>query len=115
VSLDDPTAQKGIEVYPQTIEALRRHTDLEDRERRKQFEADTHRRLLALELAMLENTKATREGNEVLQTFLALKGGIKVLGWLGKAAAWLAGLGAGGGVIYLVVYVVTHGKLPPSP
>lgn len=50
------------------------------------------------------NTVATLEGNrdarEILEIFQAVRGGLKVLGWLGTAFKWLAGIAAAAGGLW---------------
>lgn len=50
------------------------------------------------------------EMKEVVSTVAALKGGLKVLGWLGAAVKWITLVG---GPIYIAFYALTHGgKMP---
>lgn len=50
------------------------------------------------------NTQATLEGNrdarEILEIFQAVRGGLRVLGWLGTAAKWVAGIAAAVGGLW---------------
>ena len=83
------------------------------------FEA-MHARMGALETSLSENTKATLDGNrdarEVLEIFQAVKGGFRVLGWIGGAARWTTAIAGLGGLIYAGWYAITHnGQLPPKP
>ena len=61
----------------------------------------------------LENTEITRETKadtgEFLEIFKAMRGGFKVLGWLGTAAKWTASLGAALIGLYYAV------KMGPKP
>lgn len=73
-----------------------------------------------IERELRENTAATLEGNrdarEILEIFQAVKGGIRVLGWIGIAVRWVAGFGGAAMAIYGVWYAYTHnGQLPPKP
>jgi predicted nucleic acid-binding protein len=77
-------------------------------------------RMDAIERALKANTEATLEGNrdarEVLEIFQAVKGGIKVLGWIGVMVKWLAPLATLGVTAYSAFYAMTHGgQLPPKP
>ena len=71
-------------------------------------------RMDALDLAMKGNTAATLEGNrdvrELLEIFQAVKGGFKVLGWLGTAAKWVAALVGAAGAVYAAWHTATGGK-----
>ena len=56
--------------------------------------------------ALAENTAITKE---IKDAFDALKGGFKVLGWIGAAAKWVAAVVTAGGVLWALL----HGsKLP---
>ena len=77
-------------------------------------------RMDAIERALKANTEATLEGNrdarEVLEIFQAVKGGIKVLGWIGAMVKWLAPLATLCFAAYSAFYAMTHGgQLPPKP
>lgn len=67
-------------------------------------------RMAALEKALGANTEITREVRDLLD---ALKGGMKVLGWMGTGLKWLGAIAAAGMAIYTGVYMLTHGgELP---
>lgn len=57
----------------------------------------SEKRLARLEVAMQTNTQIIQtikvDTSEFLEVFKAMKGGFKVLGWLGAAAKWIATLG----------------------
>lgn len=77
-------------------------------------------RMDAIERGLRENTVATLEGNrdarEVLELFRAVKGGIRVLGWIGGAARWVGFIATAGTAIYAAWYAISHGgQLPPKP
>ena len=52
------------------------------------------------------NTATT---NEVRDLIAALKGGMKVLEWLGKAMRWIGGIAAACTAAYTLFYMATHG------
>lgn len=73
-----------------------------------------------IEEALRANTAATLDGNrdarEVLEIFQAVKGGIKVLGWIGGVARWAAPIATLAVAAYGAFYAITHGgQLPPKP
>lgn len=53
------------------------------------WRAESSRRMGLMETSIEENTTMT---SELLDIFKAVKGGFKVLGWLGAAAKWVAGI-----------------------
>lgn len=64
-------------------------------------------RITAVETGVKENTIITTtiaEGTtELLDLFKSVKGGFKVMGWLGGFAKWFAGIAAAFAAIYAVV------------
>lgn len=52
-----------------------------------------HRRVTSVEDALASNTKLTQsvgdDTRELLELFIAAKGGFKVMGWLGEGLKWL--------------------------
>ena len=64
-------------------------------------------RMTSVERGVQENTKLTSgiaEGTaELLDLFKSVKGGFKVMGWLGTFAKWLAGIAAAFAAIYAYV------------
>lgn len=64
-------------------------------------------RVGAVEVGMTENTKITssiaKDTNELLDLFKSVKGGFKVMGWLGQFAKWFAGIAAAFAAIYAYV------------
>ena len=68
-------------------------------------------RLRQLESSLSENTAITSEIRDLLT---AVKGGIRVLGWLGTGAKWLGAIAGAVAAIYTVAYMVTHGGRPPG-
>jgi hypothetical protein len=75
------------------------------KERRQQGE-----RMTQIEELLAENTQMTAQMLDVVK---AVKGGIRVLGWIGVAAKWLAGLAAAVAAIYTLIYMATHGGSKP--
>lgn len=69
-------------------------------------------RMDAIEAELRANTEVTTEVRDLLS---AVKGGFKVLGWLGHGGKW-AGMIAGAAVsLYTLGYALTHGgQLPPG-
>lgn len=71
-------------------------------------------RVNAVEAALKENTRATLEGNrdarEMLEIFQAVRGGFKVLGWLGAVAKWVGGVLGAVGALYAAWHHSTGGK-----
>lgn len=59
--------------------------------------------------ALAENTQITKE---IKDTFDAVKGGFKVLGWIGYAVKWIGGIAGGLAAIYALYYTITHGGPP---
>lgn len=66
-------------------------------------------RLGAIEDELRANSEATRQ---VLEIFQAVRGGIKVLGWLGTAARWITGMAVFAGVCYGAWLKATGGSKP---
>lgn len=64
-------------------------------------------RMTAVEQGMKENTKITAEiaegTTELLDLFKSVKGGFKVMGWLGNFAKWVAGIAAAFAAVYAYV------------
>jgi hypothetical protein len=71
-------------------------------------------RLDTLEHAQKVNTEATLEGNrdvrEILEMFEAVKGGLKVLGWLGAAAKWIAAVAAAVSALWVLFHQINGPK-----
>lgn len=69
--------------------------------------ADRQQRLQSLEAAMSANAVATErlagDTKELLDLFHSVKGGFKVMGWLGGFAKWVAGIAAAFAAIYAFV------------
>lgn len=67
-------------------------------------------RMDRMERAINENTDLTVEVRDLLA---ALKGGMKVLGWLGVLAKWIGVVASAAVAIYTAAYIATHGgELP---
>lgn len=70
------------------------------------------KRVEAIEVGVQENTKATLEGNrdvrEVLEMFQTVKGGIKVLGWIGNVVRWVGYIAAAGLAVYGAWNAIVH-------
>lgn len=78
------------------------------------------KRVTSIEQGLAENTKATLEGNrdarEILELFQAVKGGMKVLGWLGNALRWVGIVAGAGMACYGLWNAITHpGQQLPKP
>ena len=76
--------------------------------------ADNQQRLRALEVAMSANAVATErltgDTQELLDLFRSVKGGFKVMGWLGGFAKWVAGIAAAFAAIYAFVQNIRGGR-----
>lgn len=70
---------------------------------------DTELHELRAELA--ENTRITAQVRELLD---AMRAGLRVIGWLGKAAKWGGALAAAGTALYTAYHMATHGGRPPG-
>ena len=61
--------------------------------------------------------KTLSDNNDLLVQMLdivkAVRGGIKVLGWLGVLAKWVTAVAAAAGVVYAAYQLVVHGSVPP--
>lgn len=67
-------------------------------------------RMDRIERTLNENTDATLEVRDLINT---VKGGFKVLGWLGGGAKWIGSLATAGAAIYGFIWAITHpGQLP---
>lgn len=75
--------------------------------RRRVPEMDARLRDIETELAA--NTKVTTEVREVLDTF---KGGMRMLGWMGIAAKWIAGIAAAIGAVIAIWETLRSGGPP---
>ena len=67
-------------------------------------------RMTQIEDLLAQNTAMTAQMLDVVK---AVKGGIKVLGWIGVGAKWLAGIAAAVTAIYTLIYMATHGGSKP--
>lgn len=79
-------------------------------EQPKQTAADFHalnERVTTIEKAVEINTKLTTaiatDTSELLALFTAAKGGLTVMGWLGKGVKWLAAIGAAVVGLYVAI------------
>lgn len=63
-------------------------------------------RMSDLATGLAANTATTTEVRDLMD---AIKGGMKVLEWLGKAARWLGGIAAACTAAYTLFYMATHG------
>lgn len=59
-----------------------------------------------LSLGLAANTSTTTEVRDLMD---AIKGGMKVLEWLGKAARWIGGIAAACTAAYTLIYMALHG------
>ena len=69
--------------------------------------ADNQRRLMALEINLAANTamteRLTDDTQELLDLFKSVRGGFRVMGWLGGFAKWVAAIAASFAAIYAFV------------
>ena len=68
--------------------------------------ADGDKRMTGMSDDLAINTATTTEVRDLLD---ALKGGMKVLEWLGKVARWVGSIAAAATAAYTVFYMLTHG------
>lgn len=101
---------------PQT-EQHRRSSDAAIVMLQQDVEAINHRldagahRMNAMQTELTANTAVTSEVRDILD---AAHSGLRVLGGLGKFAAWLGKLAAGAVAIWGAIYALTHGGHPPG-
>jgi hypothetical protein len=70
-------------------------------------------RITRIETSLTDTRAVTHEVRDLLS---AVKGGFRVLGWLGVAAKWAGAIAAACVSIYTVIYMFTHGgNLPHGP
>lgn len=71
------------------------------------------RRFDQLDAEIAENTRLTRESAADLaairDVLTAVRGGLRVLGWVGAGMKWLGVIATAGVAIYTAVYALTHG------
>ncbi len=67
-------------------------------------------RMTAIEQTLGRNTDMT---SELLDVISAVRGGFKVLGWLGTGAKWIGGIAAAATAIWVLIYMITHGGSKP--
>ena len=64
-------------------------------------------RVTAIEMALRTNTQITttigQDTSELLEMFRSLKGGFKVMGWLGSFAKWVAAIGTAIAALYALI------------
>jgi hypothetical protein len=58
-----------------------------------------------------ENTDVTTDIRDLMS---AGKTGLKVLGWIGVAAKWVASIALAITAVWGVIYTITHGGTPPK-
>jgi hypothetical protein len=68
-------------------------------ERMTKLEAATEHNSVAIEAATKQIQAQTEATAEMIELFQAMKGGMKVLGWIGLFAKWAAAIAAGVGLI----------------
>lgn len=87
---------------------------------------DDEDRLAAIEARLLEgsarmdrmqaelsaNTAITVQVRDLLQT---LRGGLRLLGWLGVAAKWIGGIAAAVTAVWALIHAAIHSGRPPHP
>ena len=68
------------------------------------------KRMGRIETSITENTGITVEVRDLLT---ALKGGLKVAGWIGHAAKWVGAVAIAGSAVWSLIYAAAHdGRLP---
>lgn len=70
-----------------------------------------NQRVAAMEQSLAHNTDMT---SELLGVVVAVKGGLKVLAWLGMAAKWCSYIAAGAVAVYTLAQIAMHGAPPPK-
>lgn len=74
------------------------------------------KRMNGLDSRIAENTRLTQElkadTGELLDIFKSIKGGIRVIGWIGAAAKWVGGLLGAALAIWAFIQSITHGGKP---
>jgi hypothetical protein len=68
-------------------------------------------RMNAIESELRTNTELTADVKDLLD---AARSGLKVIGWLGAAAAWMAKIATAIGAVYGVYQLIRHGAPPPK-
>jgi hypothetical protein len=71
-------------------------------------------RIERMEATLATNSTVMAEVKEMVSTVTALKGGLKVLGWLGTGAKWLVSIAAVIGLVWFLVQFIAHGGRIPS-
>lgn len=69
------------------------------------------KRMNSFETSMKMNNEMT---GEIHAMFVAGKGGLKVLGWLGSIVRWLGMIAMAALAIYTAAYALLHGGAPPK-
>lgn len=114
------TPDDGEALREAQIRVLLQHDDLLARQvaeltvgmhniQRQLSAGDARMTVMATDLA--SNTATTTEVRDLMD---AIKGGMKVLEWLGKAARWAGGIAIAVSAIYTVFYMATHGGNMPG-
>lgn len=69
-----------------------------------------------MERTISETALVLADVREIVGTVAALKGGLRVLGWLGSAAKWIATLVAGAALVLAgLKFLIASGDLPLPP
>lgn len=66
-----------------------------------------------VERTIKDTAEAVGKVKEVVDTVAALKGGLKVLGWMGVAAKWVASIGVAGAILVAAIKFVLY-QHPPK-
>lgn len=73
---------------------------------------DGSARMDRMEAELSANTAITVQVRDLLQ---ALRGGLRVLGWLGVAAKWIGGIAAAVTAVWALIHALIHSGRPPHP
>lgn len=69
-------------------------------------------RMDSMQAELSANTAITVQVRDLLQ---ALRGGLRVLGWLGVAAKWTGGIAAAATAVWALIHAALHSGRPPHP
>ena len=69
-------------------------------------------KLTSIEAELQTNSETTGEVRDILRT---VKGGLKMLSWMGALVRWAGYLAGAGSALYVGWHMLTHGGQPPSP
>lgn len=94
-----PTIEDRLSVFENRQISISERMDLMDAEIKRNIAATNVNTALA---------------QEILELFSAVKGGFRVLGWLGTGAKWLGGIAGAGVALWVAWHTLTHGGVPPK-